>query len=119
MTFLKKLGTVVLKIVGVLTGFMPLVESITPSAATVQSVEDKLGEAFNVIVTAEQMFAASSDGANGLGSQKLKAATPFVAKLVQNTALLSGKTPKDEALFESSCTNLTAALAGILNSYGE
>lgn len=121
MSFLKKLGTIVLKIIGVASGLMPLIQgSLTGgAAATVSTFEDKLNKALGVIVTAEQMFAAAHDAASGKGSDKLKAATPFVAALIQNTELLIGKKPKDEAKFEAASTALTSALADILNSYGD
>ena len=53
------------------------------------------------------------------GSDKLRAAQPFVAQLIQQTDLLAGKKPKDEALFQTATAQLTGALADILNSYGE
>lgn len=117
MSFLKKLGTVVLKIVGIASGLLPAIQGAIPQTATVQTVEDKLNKAFGVIVTAEQMFAAT--GTAKTGSDKLKAATPFVAALVQNVELLSGKKPKDDALFQDAVTRMTSAMADVLNSFGE
>jgi len=118
--FLKKLGTVVLKIVGVATGLMPLIDNMIPAkdAVAVNTTVDKLNQGLGVIVTTEQMFTAVSQ-ASGQGSAKLKAATPFVAGLIQQTDMLVGKKPKDEAKFEAAATALTSALADILNSYGE
>jgi len=120
MTFLKKLGTVVLKIVGIASGLMPLVSAELPAkeAGEVSTVTDKLNQGLGVIATTEQMFTAVSQ-ASGQGSAKLTAATPFVAALVQQTATLAGKTPKDPAKFEAACTALTSALADIMNSYGD
>ena len=120
MTFLKKLGTIVLKIVGIASGLMPLISNAIPAkdAAVAGTVVDKLDSALGVITTTEQMFTAVSQ-ASGQGSAKLQAATPFVAALVQGTSTLVGKTPKDPAKFQSGCTALTSALADIMNSYGE
>lgn len=119
MSFLKKFGTIVLKIIGIATGMLPILQGALPagSSATVGTIEDKLNKALSVIVTAEQMFTAA--GTQKAGSQKLLAATPFVATLIQNTDLLIGKKPKDEAKFTTASTALTSALADILNSYGE
>lgn len=119
MTFLKKLGMVVLKIIGIATGVMPLIAGALPQKdqAIAASVTDKLNQGLGVIVTAEQMFSAA--GAVKSGSAKLTAATPFIAQLIQNTDLLIGKKPQDEAKFEAAATALTSALADILNSYGQ
>lgn len=120
MNFLKKLGTVVLKIVGIASGLMPLISNELPAkdAAIAGTVVDKLNQGLGVITTTEQMFTAVSQ-ASGQGSAKLKAATPFIAGLIQQTDMLVGKKPKDEAKFEAAATALTSALADILNSYGE
>lgn len=117
MTFLKKLGSIVFKIVGIWSGIAPILQSATPAGSIASTVEDKLGKAFGVIITAEQMFAAT--GGASTGSEKLKAATPFVAQLIQSTDLLIGKKPKDEVKFEAAATALTSALADILNSFGD
>jgi len=119
MTFLKKLGLIVLKIVGIASGVMPLVEAAIPQTAGTAAAEDKLAKSFDVIVTVEQAFAAAFGADAKKGSDKLKAAVPFVAALIQKTDLLIGKHPKDEALFADAVTRLTAALADILNSYGD
>jgi len=114
MTFLKKLGQVVLKLIGFWTGFAPLIQQAVTGSQTAAQVADKLGQAFNVIITAEQMYAAAE---GKTGPQKLTAATPFVAQLVQEVDLLAGRHPKNEALFQDAATRLTAALADVLNSY--
>lgn len=117
--FLSVLGSIV-KIVGQVSGFIPLVNQIVPQAGTGTGavVEDKLQKSLNAIVTVEQTFQAAFGGDAKLGSDKLKAATPFVAQIIQQTDLLIGKHPKDEAAFTDAATRLTAALADILNSYG-
>lgn len=119
-TFLKKLGTI-LKIVGEVAGVIPLIQPILPaSAQTAVAVgEDKLQKALSVVVTVEQAFTSAFGVDSKLGSDKLRAATPFVAQLIQQTELLSGKKPQDPAKFEDAATRLTAALADVLNSFGE
>ena len=119
MSFLKKLGTIVLKVIGIWTGIAPIVEGALPQGGTATTIEDKLGKLFNLIVTVEQTFTAAFGANAKTGSDKLRAAQPFVAQLIQQTDLLSGKKPEDEALFQSATTQLTGALADILNSYGE
>jgi hypothetical protein len=54
MSFLKKLGTIVLKVIGIWTGIAPIVEGALPQGGTATTIEDKLGKLFNLIVTVEQ-----------------------------------------------------------------
>ena len=116
MPFLKKLGQIV-QIVGRVAGFIPLAQNFVPQSARAEfnTGVDKLNQAMNVLVTVEQTFTAAGTAANG--ADKLKAATPFVAQLIQQSDLLVGKHPKDEAKFTAGCTQLTSALADILNSF--
>jgi hypothetical protein len=125
MSFLKKLGSVVLRIVDAIlnTQLLPLVENAVHAPASVVAgvgnAIDRLRAAYNAIITAEQMFAAA--GVQQAGSAKLKAATPFVAALVHDVIaeLKPGAKPKDEAKFEDACARATAALADALNAYGD
>src|ERR1700757_3150772 len=98
MSFLKKLGTIVLRIVGIAGGFMPLAQTVAASSSTGMVVVDKMSQAFNAIISTEQMFTAAFGPDAKKGSDKLKAATPFVAQIIQQIDLLAGKKPKNEAL---------------------
>lgn len=119
MSFLKKLGQVVLKVVGLWTGLSPLLGNLYSSGSTADKVVDKLGSAFGVIGVVEQTFTAAFGPNAKLPSEKLAASVPFLAQVVQSTDLLIGKHPKDEAQFTSGVTDLANALVKILNSYGE
>jgi hypothetical protein len=118
--FLSILGKII-KIVGIAAGFIPMVNPLIPagSQGTALNVEDKLQKGINVLITTEQMFAAAYGPDAKMGSDKLKAATPFIAQIIQQTDLLIGKKPKNEQLFQDASTRLTAALADVLNSYGD
>ncbi len=118
--FLSVLGSIV-KFVGVASGFIPLVNQLAPQSAqgALATGEDKLNKSINVLVSVEQIFGAAFGPDAKLGSDKLKAAAPFVAQIIQQSDLLIGKKPKDEAKFTDAATRLTTALADILNSYGE
>lgn len=118
--FLSVLGTIV-RVVGQASGFIPMINPFVPAKdqGVAQNVEDKLSQALSVVVTAEQMFTAAYGAEGKKGSDKLKAATPFIAQLVQQSPLLLGKKIANETLFEDACSRLTAALADILNSVGQ
>lgn len=126
MSFLKKLGSIVVQIIDAITNMnlLPLLtgalsKSTSAVAGTVVKTIDRLTAAFNAIITAEQMFKAA--GQEKSGSLKLKAATPFIAALVHDamSELKPGAKPKDEAAFEAACTAATSALADALNAYGD
>lgn len=116
MNFLKKFGQVMLRIIGVVTGVMPILSQSLPAAVSgaVTRVEDKLTQAFNVIMTAETMFAAI--GAVKAGPDKLKASVPFIAQLIQQSELVAGKKIENESLFTQGVTSITSGLADVLNS---
>jgi hypothetical protein len=128
MTFLKKVGTIVLRIVDAVANMnlLPLIEKAVPqplvnAAEGAVSTFDRLRAAVNVIMTAEQMFKAANGPDAKTGSLKLKASTPYIAALIHSVMdeLKPGQKPKDEAAFEAACTAATSALADAMNAYGD
>jgi hypothetical protein len=112
MPWLKKIGTVVLKIVGLWDAVAPLAGRLIPGAGEITAI-------VSVLASAEQMFAAAFGADAKKGSDKLRAATPFVAQLIQASAAFQGKTLKDGKLAEQAFTQITSAFADLLNAYGE
>lgn len=113
MTFLKKFGTVLLKIIGVAIGIAPILEQSVPQ---VTPVVDKLNQIGNTILMVEGMFTAAFGPDAKLGSDKLRATVPYVAQIIQASELLSGKKIKNEALFTQACIGITSSMADLLNS---
>jgi hypothetical protein len=112
MSWLKKIGSVVLKITGLWQAVAPLVTDLLPGGSEVKAI-------INVIVTGEQMFAAAYGPDAKKGSDKLRAATPFVAQVIQASAFFQGKKLQNEALAADAFTRITAAFADLLNAYGD
>lgn len=119
MKFLSSLGKIVMKIIGLWTGFAPLIQANASSNGTATKVVGEITQGFGIVTTVEQMFSAAYGPDTKLPSQKLAAAKPFIAQLIQKTDLLVNKKVKDETMFEDGTTDLTNALVKILNSYGE
>jgi len=123
LSWLKKTGQEVLKIVGVAIGLLPLLseDPEISNSPTATSTVDKLEQAMNAVITAEQMFAAASGPNAQTGSQKLAAATPFVATLVQDvlSGLPGSPRVKDSAAFAKACSEITGGLADALNACGD
>lgn len=118
MSWLKKFGEVVVKVVGLATGFEPLLLPLLPQKGQVvtTAVVSDITRISAVVATAEGMFAAVSDPSAKTGAQKLQAATPFVGQIIQSSDFMIGRKIKDQALFIKGCQEITSGMADILNS---
>jgi len=112
MTFLAKLGSFLAKGIALLTGLGPLISPLLGAKAggVVQTAVNDFTAVGQVVVSAEAMLGAGS------GPAKLAAAAPLVANIVKGSELISGHKIANEALFIQGCTDLTHAVAEILNS---
>jgi hypothetical protein len=119
MTFLKKLGGILVAGLGLFTGIWPLLKNAIPGASTnttVATVENDFTKVANVIVGVEATIAAISDPNAKTGAQKLQAAAGQVAGIIRASELISGKKIANEALFIEGSTDVTNGFAKILNS---
>ncbi len=121
MTFLKKLGQVLLQVVGVATGMGPLIAPFLGSgskAATVAgTVVNDLTSIGSVVVQIETAFQAL--GPSVTGAQKLAAAIPLVANIIKTSEMVAGKKIANETLFTQAVTEYTQATVDLLNSLHE
>ena len=115
MTFLKKLGQYLAEGVALATGLWPLVSqffgSSTKAQQTATTVINDLTAIAQVVVQTEAVIQTP-----GSGAAKLQAAAPLVANIVKTSELVSGHKIANETLFIQGCTDLTNAVAEILNS---
>jgi hypothetical protein len=115
-SFLQKLGKYLAEGVAIAAGVGPLVSPLFGSkSGVVQSsittgVND-LTAVGGVVVQAEALLQGSGNGA-----AKLATAAPLVANIVKTSELVSGHQIANNALFIQGCTDLTNAVAEILNS---
>ncbi len=113
MTFLKKLGSVLLKFTQILTGFSPVLSAAIPQAAgVITTVTGDLELLAKEISTVEAVGQALSIP----GNQKIVGAAPLIAQVVLQSSLMVGKKIADEALFTKACTALGGDIADLLNS---
>lgn len=112
MSFLKKLGQVLLKMVGIFLQVEPLAAPFLGSAASpvVKAINDftAIGQ---IVVQAEALIQGE-----GTGATKLAAATPLVANIIKTSELMIGKKIRDEAAFIKACQTITGGVADLLNS---
>lgn len=116
MTFLAKLGSFLARGIAILTGLEPLIAPLFGSAANTasnvtQKVVNDLTAVGQVVVSAEAIIQTP-----GAGAAKLAAATPLVVNIVKTSELISGHQIANETLFLQGCTDLTNAVAEILNA---
>jgi hypothetical protein len=112
MSWLKKVGQVAAKCIGIWQVIAPLAAKVIPGAG-------EIGGIVNVLVSVEQIFVSAFGADAKKGSDKLRAATPQVAQLIQSSAVFQGKAIKDEKLAEGGFTKITEGFADVLNAYGE
>lgn len=116
MTFLKKLGQILLSVAGVAAGVGPIVLPFLGSgkATTVAgTVVNDLTAIGSTIATIETAFAAVP---GSTGAQKLQAAIPLIANIVKTSQLVTGKKIANPALFTQACTEYAQATVDLLNS---
>ena len=113
MTFLAKLGSFLAKGIAILAGFEPLIAPYLGQKANtvINTVTNDLTAVGGVIVQAEALLQGQ-----GTGPQKLAAAAPLVVNIVKTSEMVSGRQIANEKLFIQGCTDLTNAVAEILNS---
>jgi hypothetical protein len=115
MTFLKKLGSFLAQGIALATGVWPLVAPLFGSNAKAQNtgttIINDLTSIGGIVVQAEALIQSS-----GSGPAKLAAAAPLVANIVKTSELVAGHSIANETLFIQGCTDLTSAVAEILNS---
>ena len=116
MTFLKKLGTILVNIAGVAVGVGPIIAPFLGSGKVAQvtgtSIND-LTSVASVIVQIETAFAAVP---GSTGAQKLQAAIPLVGNIIKTSELVSGKKITNETLFTKAVQEYAQATVDLLNS---
>jgi hypothetical protein len=116
MTFLKKLGQVLLKVVGIAAGIGPVITPFLGSGKAGQvagTVTNDLTSIGSIIVQLETAFAAIP---GSTGAQKLQAAIPLVSNITKTSELVVGKKIANETLFTQACTEYAQATVDLLNS---
>ena len=116
MSLLKKFGKVLLNVVGVVTGVGPLIANAIPGNKddeAIARVQDTLKQVADLVLITEGMF-AGIQGATGL--QKLSAASPFVAQIIQRAEFMADKEIMDEQKFAAAIDTITSGMADLLNS---
>ena len=116
MTFLKKLGQILLNVVGVAAGVGPIIAPFLGSgkaAAAATTTVNDLTAIGSLVLQIETAFAAVP---GSTGAQKLQAAIPLVSNIIKTSEMVSGKKIANEAMFTQACQEFTQATVDLLNS---
>lgn len=113
MTFLKKLGTIVVQVAGFLSGVGPLFAKVNPqSASVVATVTSDVTQFANLIATVEAI--GQSLGLSG--ADKLKAAIPLFSQALLQSEFMVGKKIANPTLFTQASSEFAQASVDFLNS---
>ena len=119
MSFLKKLGQVLVNVVGIATGVGPIILPFLGSGKSAQitgTAINDLTAVGQVVVQIETAFAALP---GSTGAQKLQAAIPLVGNIIKTSELVVGKKIANEALFTQAVQEYAQATVDLLNSLHE
>lgn len=121
MNWLKKVGSIILHVVGVIdnVSHLPLLTNVIPATSVPGQVLSDVSDVADIIITTEQMFAAAYGSDAHLGSDKLRAAVPFVAQILQHAKFMEGRAVKDTAKFQTAVSGITSNFADLLSSLGD
>lgn len=116
MTFLKKLGVILVNLAGVAAGVGPIIAPFLGSgkvAAVAGTAVNDLTAIGSVVLQMETAFAGLGDKN---GADKLKAAIPLVGNIIKTSELVVGKKIANEAMFTLAIQEYTQATVDLLNS---
>lgn len=114
LTFLKKLGQILVNVAGISMGIGPIVLPFLGSGKTTAAVTtgvNDLTQISQLVVLIESAFPAA-----GTGAQKLQALVPLVANIIKTSEVVSGKQIADETLFTKGATEVAQGVVDVLNS---
>ena len=109
MTFLKKLGQIILKGTQIILGFAPLVQQMIPGSAGLVSEFTQIA---GIIAQVEVMGQALGIA----GPDKLRAAAPAVAQIVLQSSVMLHREIADPVKFNTACATIAGGFADLLNS---
>ena len=116
MTFLKKLGQILLNVAGIAVGIGPIVLPFLGSGKAQQVATKGLNDLTaigQVIVQIETAFAAVP---GSTGEQKLQAAIPLVSNIISTSEMVVGKQIANKDLYTKAVQEYAQATVDLLNA---
>jgi len=116
LTFLKKLGQILVQVAGVATGIGPLITPFLGSGETAKYVGSGVNDLTSIAQLVVQIETAFAAVPNSTGAQKLQALVPLVSNIIATSQVVSGKKVAQSALFTKGCTEVAQGMVDVLNS---
>lgn len=115
MTFLKKLGELLLKGATIAAGIYPVVQPLLGSKA-----QEVSGKVVNDLTLVANQVVTIETALNGkTGADKFAALVPLVAGIIKTSELVSGKEIADETKFQQGVSEIAQGVVDVLNSIHE
>jgi hypothetical protein len=117
-SFLSKLGNLIVKGAAVIGGFAPLLEAAAPKeSGLIQTVSADLSAMANVVVSIEgAVQSANAQGAALTGAQKLQMAIALIQPIVLQSNVIAGKKIADPSLLTKAVGEYAQATVDLLQS---
>jgi hypothetical protein len=118
-SFLSKLGSVLLAVTNAFVPFEPILEKILPQnqAGVVKTVSNDLAAMANIIVQVETVAQQLNLAGNTLtGQQKLQMAIALITPVVTQSNLIAGKKIADPALMQKAIAEYAQATVDLLQA---
>ena len=113
MTFLAKVGAVLVKAAAIAAGFAPLLSAAVPgSGGVVQTIVDKFSQVVDAVVQVE----AIGQTVGLSGAQKAAAVAPLIAQILLDFCHVRGWQIADETKFKAACQTIGGGVADFLNA---
>lgn len=116
LTFLKKLGQILVQVAGVATGIGPILLPFLGSGkagGVVATATNDLTQIAQLVVAIETAFAAVP---GSTGQQKLAALVPLVANIISTSQVVAGKKLQNPELFTKGCAEVAQGMVDVLNA---
>lgn len=117
-SFLKKIGTIMLDVTAMVTGFAPIIESVDSAhAGVVKVVSTDLTAIANAITQVESAAAAvNAAGGSITGAQKLQMLIPAIRQIVITSNVVANRQIASPDLLEKAVAEFAQAGVDMLNA---
>ncbi len=120
LSFLKRAGVLLAKVIGAISGVAPAVETLlgqynTAYATKVTTIIDTFQAILQKAVDTEVAFSAVYPGAK-TGAQKLQALSALIAPVIAEVELIKGKKIANAVLYNEALVDISNGAAKLLNA---
>lgn len=116
MTFLKKLGQILLNVAGIAVGIGPIITPFLGSGKSAQVAGTAVNDLTAIGSTIVQIETAFAAVPGSTGPQKLAASIPLIGNIIKTSELVVGKKIANEALFTTAVQEYAQATVDLLNA---